>query len=97
MARLIQWVVAGVALLVGVAFHVRNGGPVALDFYVSRLELPLSLVVVAAMILGALLGALAMSWRLFVVKRELGRLRRRAALAEPAASSAAVVPVRHGT
>ena len=97
MARLIQMLVAVVALVVGIAFHVRNGGPVALDFYVSRLELPLSLVLVVALILGAALGALAMSWRLFVVKRELGRLRRRAALAEPSTSSTTVVPVRHGS
>ena len=97
MARLIQMLVAVVALVVGIAFHVRNGGPVALDFYVSRLELPLSLVLVVALILGAALGALAMSWRLFVVKRELGRLRRRAALAAPPGTSTTVVPVRHGS
>ena len=95
MARLMQLLVAVVAVFVGLAFHVRNSGSVTLDFYVQRFDVPLSLVAVAALILGALLGVLAMAWRVFLLKREISRLRRGAALLAPA-STAAIVPVQHG-
>lgn len=95
MTRLMQILVAALALFAGLAFHAKNGAAVTLDLYVWRITAPLSLVAVSALIAGAALAALVMSWRLFVLKREIGRLRRRLAGVEP--PSTTVVPVRHGS
>ena len=46
-------------LLGGLAFHVRNGQPVTIDFYLASYEIPLSMVVALALLTGAILGVLA--------------------------------------
>lgn len=66
------------AAVLGLALHARNHAPVTLDFYVLRAEMPLSWALVAAVILGAVLGALAMLPRLLGAHRALRRERRRA-------------------
>ena len=66
----------GLAIVVGaagLAFHARNHQAVAFDLFFVRDELELSVVVVGALALGCLLGALAM---LSVVLGLKGRLRR---------------------
>ena len=47
------------ALVLGLAFHSRNHQPVTLDFYTRSFDVPLSWAVVAALAVGAALGALA--------------------------------------
>jgi uncharacterized integral membrane protein len=60
MLKLLSVLVALAAAVAGLAFHSRNHQPVWLDLYLTRLEVPFSLTVVGALIIGALLGVLAM-------------------------------------
>lgn len=69
-----------VALVLGLALHARNHAPVALDFYMVRIEVPLSWALVAALTLGAMLGALSLLPRLLGARRALRRERKRADL-----------------
>ena len=57
---MLRLLTALVALVAGLAFHSRNHQPVPLDFYIGRVDLPLSWIVVAALAIGAALGMLAM-------------------------------------
>lgn len=57
---MLRLLTALVALIAGLAFHSRNHQPVPLDLYVTRVDLPLSWIVVAALAVGAALGMLAM-------------------------------------
>jgi uncharacterized integral membrane protein len=59
MGRLLRSAAALIVLIAGLAFHVRNHGPITLDFYAMRLTLPVSWAIVGAMTLGVLLGLLA--------------------------------------
>jgi len=81
-SRVLYLVAALLAGLAGLAFHVRNDVPVELDFYLLRLPVELSVALVAALVLGALLGIFAMTLRTLGLKRELARLRRQRAVAE---------------
>jgi len=58
--RILYSVVALLFALLGLALHARNHSPVTVDFYAGATELPLSLFLVAALVLGVALGALAM-------------------------------------
>ncbi len=78
-------VLVGVALLLGLAFHSRNHQAVTLDFYTGKVDLPLSWLVVAALMVGALAGALTILPRLLSVRRALrGELKRAQIIAEAA-------------
>ena len=82
---------AFVALIAGLAFHSRNHQPVPLDFYIARIDLPLSWVVVAALAVGAALGMLAMVPGLL-----RGRIRARPTPATPVVTRTPVSPTPHG-
>ncbi len=60
MGRLLRSAAALTVLIAGLAFHVRNHGPMTLDFYAIQLTVPVSWVVVGALVLGVMLGLLAM-------------------------------------
>jgi putative membrane protein len=61
----------------GLAFYVRNDQVIELNYFVGTVTVELSLVVVGALVLGALLGMLAMTATVLALKREVRRLARR--------------------
>ena len=88
MRRILYSVVALLFALLGLALHARNHSPVTFDFYAGATELPLSLLLVAALGLGVALGALAMlpgRWRLARRIYRLERERRTLTSTPPAA------------
>ncbi len=88
MRRILYSVVALLFALLGLALHARNHFPVTVDFYAGATELPLSLLLVAALVLGVVLGALAMlpgRWRLARRIYRLERERRTPTSTPPAA------------
>lgn len=95
MRNFLYSVIVVLCLLTGLALHLRNQAPVTLDLYLASWTLPLSLLLVLVLALGALLGALAMvpgRWRLgrrlHGVEREL----RQQARATPVATRAPEPP-----
>jgi putative membrane protein len=89
---MIRLVCVVLALVLGLAFHSRNHQAVTLNLYVRSADMPLSWAVVAALIVGALLGILALLPRLIGVQRALHREQKRARILHsepPSAKSAA--------
>ncbi|MCK4950389.1 MAG: LapA family protein [Gammaproteobacteria bacterium] len=62
--------------ITGIAFAVLNADPVTLNYYLGAAETPLSLALVGALGLGALLGVIASTGVILRMKRELSKLRR---------------------
>jgi len=89
---MIRLVCVVLALVLGLAFHSRNHQPVTLDLYVRSIDLPLSWAVVAALIVGALLGILALLPRLIGVQRALHREQKRARIVHSEPRSAESAP-----
>ncbi len=87
MRRIIQFLTAIIGLLVGFAFHARNHALITLDFYSGTFSLPLSVIVVASLLLGTLLGAAVLMPGRWRQARRLRRLERavRAPLVAPVA------------
>jgi len=67
---------AALMALLGFSFHLRNDQAVVLNYFTGRLETELSLVVVGAIIIGVMLGVLAMFITVLRLKREMRRLTR---------------------
>ncbi|MCY4153732.1 MAG: LapA family protein [Gammaproteobacteria bacterium] len=63
-------------VLAGLAFHVRNAQPVVIDFYLASYEIPMSLLVAVALLIGALLGVLASLPARLKLQRDKARLGR---------------------
>ena len=81
-------------MLVGAAFAVMNAENVNLNYYFGSTDLPLSVVLVAAVCVGAVLGMLAGLAGLASLKRENASLRREARLATQEVKNLRTMPMK---
>ncbi len=94
MRALIYFVFILLAAIAAVVFTALNPGDVTVNLYFRQLTLPFSLVVVASMFFGVLLGMLAGGVVALGRRRELRRLRKQLALAEKELSNLRKLPLR---
>ena len=76
MSKIIIFVVLLVVLIMALSFSVINAHTVQLNYYLGNIELPLSFLIVGAIIVGAFLGVAAMTRSLVGQRLEIARLRR---------------------
>ena len=81
-------------LIVGAAFAILNSEMVKLDYYFSFIELPLSIVLIAFMSLGALLGIFACSSLMLRLKHENNGLKRQATMVKEEVKNLRTIPIR---
>ncbi|MCP1674803.1 putative membrane protein [Natronocella acetinitrilica] len=82
MRRILLLIAILVVILFGLSFALLNATPTEMDFYFGAVTLPLSLLLVITLIVGALLGLFAASAVMVGRRRELGRTRRQLTDAE---------------
>ncbi|BAO44429.1 LapA family protein [Thiolapillus brandeum] len=94
MLKLIKFILLlGVALL-GAGFASINPEPVTLNYYFSDITVPLGLMVLVMIGLGAVLGVASSLLLMARVRRENQRLRRRARLASEEVNNLRTIPVK---
>jgi len=94
MKLILKLVVFLVVAVVGISFAARNASEVQLNYYFGILTAPLSLVVVGAIALGAVLGVLASLGMVLSQKREMAKLRRSMKLTEKELSNLRALPMK---
>jgi putative membrane protein len=64
MLRVGLWlIVLGICFVIGIVFSAPNLNPVPLDFYLATVQLPLAVVILVALALGAVLGVMfTLAW-----------------------------------
>ncbi len=94
MLNLIKFILLlGVALL-GAGFASINPEPVAVNFYYYQMDLPLGLLVLVVIGLGAVLGVFSSLLLMAKVRRENRRLSRQAKLASEEVKNLRTIPVK---
>jgi putative membrane protein len=94
MLKLIYAVLALALFVATLSFAALNSDPVPIDYYIGHIEVPLALVLVAALGIGALLGSLVGLGRVVRVKREMARLRRETRATEEEVRNLRALPLR---
>ncbi len=94
MLKLIYAVLALALFVATLSFAALNSDPVSIDYYVGRIEVPLALLIVAALGVGALLGSLVGLGRVVRVKRDMARLRRETRATEEEVRNLRALPLR---
>lgn len=92
--RVLKILIVLLVMAAGAAFAVLNPHLVTLDYYFGKFELPLSVVVVAALGIGALLGMLAGVRAIVTLKRENARLRRRERQTAEEVNNLRTIPIK---
>ncbi len=94
MRRLIYLILALIIILFGVTFAVLNADKVQLNYYFGSIEWPLSLILVIAMAIGALLGILASLGFIIGSRRHASRLKRSVEVAEKEIVNLRNIPIK---
>lgn len=94
MSRIAKLILVFAILLFGLAFHLKNNQLIELDYYIGALEMPLSLLVVLVLCLGAILGVLSSLPVIIKLKRQKMKLDKQIKNTEKEINNLRVLPVK---
>ena len=94
MLKLIYAILALALFVITLSFAALNSDPINIDYYIGQVEIPLALLLVAALGVGALLGSLVGLGRVVRVKREMARLRRESRATEEEVRNLRALPLQ---
>ena len=94
MKRIVIFTVLLLVILIGLSFALMNADMASLNFYFGKIEAPLSLVMVIALALGAVMGVLASMWVVIAQKRELSKLRKAVKITEKEIANLRSLPMK---
>ena len=94
MVRIIKLIFILFVMVIAIAFAVMNEGMVNLNYYFGSRELPLSVVVVGALALGALMGFLASMGGNLRLRRENATLKHKSHLAAQEVNNLRAIPIK---
>lgn len=94
MIRLVYIIFSLILLIVGILFAVLNADPVTLHYYFGDKNIPLSLVLIIAIIIGAILGVISSAGVIVKLKRENAKLRKLTALSEKELKNLRTLPIK---
>ena len=93
--RLLKLLFILLVMMVGSAFAVMNAEPIALNYYFGSREIPLSVVLVGTLCVGAVLGLLASLGVVARLKRENAELKRKARLTSQEVNNLRTIPIKN--
>lgn len=93
MLKFIKLVLAVAFLVLGAAFAIINDQPVTIDLYFTMPTMPLSLLLLLAVGVGIVLGAIVGSFYFMRIRKENADLRRQSRLVEQEVKNLRTLPV----
>ncbi len=94
MARIIKFVVLLIVFVIGLVFALLNAQSVQINYHFGSTEAPMSLVVVLALVLGAVLGMMVSLAILMKTKRQVSSLRKTVNVTERELASLRAMPIK---
>ncbi len=94
MNRVITIVIFIAVFILGAGFSAINTSPVAINFYLGTVTLPLAVLIVLAIFVGAALSATALSISALRLRYENHRLNKKLSVSEQEINSLRILPVK---
>ena len=95
MVRIIRFIVIILFIVSGLAIHLRNEQPVSFDYYLGMVELPFSLFLIDALIIGTVLGIIGCLPALIRIKKDARALTARIRIIEKELDNLRIIPTRN--
>lgn len=83
-----------IIVAIGLAFHVRNDTVVTIDYYLGTIDVSLSVVVIASLLIGAFLGMITSLGIIMPLRRERSKLRKTVKTVEQEVSNLRSIPLK---
>lgn len=94
MSRIAKLILVLAIVLFGLAFHLKNNQLIELNYYIGAIDLPLSLLAVLVLCLGAILGILASLPVIIKLKRQNMKLDKLIKNSEKEINNLRVLPIK---
>lgn len=94
MGRLIGFLFLVALVVIGLSFAVLNSQPVALNYYLGERDIPLSIIVVVSVAVGAVVGVVVSAGMILRLRARSARLRRQLRDAENDMEQLRVLPLK---
>lgn len=94
MRRILTIAIFIIVFTVGAAFSAINTNPVEINYYLGTLAAPLSVVIVLSLIVGIILGALAIFLSSLRLRYENSRLNKKLAISDQEINSLRILPIK---
>jgi len=94
MIGFIKFLFVLVIVAIGLAFHVKNDTMVTINYYLSTVDVSLSVVVIASLLIGALLGMVTSLGMIVPLRRERSKLKKTVKTAEQEVSNLRSIPLQ---
>ncbi len=91
---LIRLLIFAVLVTIGAAFALNNSDTVTLSYYFGTQEMPLSLLLIFTLIVGAIVGILSATVAILRLKRENASLRRKAKVVTEEVENLRALPLK---
>jgi putative membrane protein len=94
MQRIITIIIFITVFAAGAAFSAINNGPVELNYYIGTFTLPTSVAIIASIVIGITLGALAIFISTLGLRHENRRLHKKVAINQQQINSLRILPIK---
>lgn len=94
MVKVFGWLIALALLVVGGSFSLLNTTDVMVDYFFAKHEVPLAILLIIFMILGAILAAALLSFKSLGLRNEIRRLNREKNAAEAEVANLRNLPIK---
>lgn len=93
--RILSYILLLIVIILGITFATLNAEPVALNYYVGKDNIPLSLLLAYTLIVGCILGLFVGLCIYFKIKSENHRLKGRIKLVEKEVENLRAIPLKN--
>ena len=83
-----------IIVVIGLAFHIKNDSLVTLNYYLGTIDVSLSVVVIASVLIGVLLGVITSLGIIVPLRREKSKLKKAIKTAEQEVSNLRSIPLK---
>lgn len=94
MRRLITIVIFVIVFSIGSVFSAINLDPVAINYYLGSISIPLSIMVILSLVTGIILGATAIYITSLRLRYENSRLQKKLSISEQEINSLRILPIK---
>jgi putative membrane protein len=94
MARLVSAFIILLVLLLVLFFTILNGEPVTVNYYLGEIQAPLALVIILALVSGAILGLISSVLVIMATRHEVSKLRREIKHTEQELNNLRTLPIK---
>jgi len=92
--RAIKLLIIIALIFIGAAFAYNNGDSVTINYYFGSQDMPLSMLVIATLIIGAIVGMFSATGSIFRLKRENSALRRKSKAVSEEVENLRAIPLK---